>query len=204
MTAFPTYNWWLKTTTNETYAFLKEAFTPEECAKIIEIGENPDTASVGSPSIAGGKINDTIRKCSLNWIRSDIEENKWIFQRLSAIVPKINEQFFNFDLEYFESLQFTKYEASEDETATDDFYSKHIDMLYSGVTTRKLSFTIQLSDPETYEGGDLRIHSGSEHTIPRDQGTFTGFPSYILHEVEPVTKGTRYSLVGWVCGARFK
>ena len=38
----------------------------------------------------------------------------------------------------------------------------------------------------------------------RDQGYVAVFPSYVLHEVTPVTKGTRYSLVSWVTGKSFK
>ena len=38
----------------------------------------------------------------------------------------------------------------------------------------------------------------------KDQGDFICFPSYVLHEVEPITKGERNSLVGWVGGENFK
>ena len=56
-----------------------------------------------------------------------------------------------------------------------------------------------------YEGGDLRLYGGDDYdTAPKKQGTIIGFPSYVLHEVTPVTSGVRYSLVGWAQGPKFK
>lgn len=70
---------------------------------------------------------------------------------------------------------------------------------------RKLSMVIQLSDPSEYEGGELLLHLGNNPTrIERKKGLAVFFPSYILHEVTPVTKGERYSLVAWVHGKPFK
>jgi PKHD-type hydroxylase len=70
---------------------------------------------------------------------------------------------------------------------------------------RKLSLTIQLSDPFSYNGGELHLFTGNEPTIiPKEQGKLISFPSYVLHEVTPVTKGERYSLVAWITGPQFK
>ena len=40
--------------------------------------------------------------------------------------------------------------------------------------------------------------------LPKEQGKLILFPSYVLHEVKPVTKGERYSLVAWITGPQFK
>jgi PKHD-type hydroxylase len=40
--------------------------------------------------------------------------------------------------------------------------------------------------------------------LPKEQGKLIAFPSYTLHEVKPVTKGERYSLVAWITGPQFK
>ena len=70
---------------------------------------------------------------------------------------------------------------------------------------RKLSFTMQLSDPADYNGGELRIKHGSEPDIARkNRGAITFFPSYVMHEVTPVTRGTRKSIVGWVTGPHWR
>ena len=68
-------------------------------------------------------------------------------------------------------------------------------------TLRKLSVSIQLSDPASYEGGDLEINMGSfSKTAARDKGALIIFPSYALHRVHPVTSGERHSLVAWIVG----
>ena len=72
---------------------------------------------------------------------------------------------------------------------------------------RKVSFSVQLSNPSDYEGGDLRFYRHSTTKFmeaPKDKGTLILFPSWTIHEVTPVTAGTRYSLVSWVNGPRWK
>ena len=70
---------------------------------------------------------------------------------------------------------------------------------------RKLSLTIQLTDPSKYEGGDLEIFQSHEPLkMGKEQGMAILFPSYVLHGVIPVTKGERCSLVGWFTGDPFK
>ena len=77
---------------------------------------------------------------------------------------------------------------------------------------RKLSMTINLNKPGEYEGGNLKFDFGPhasgkryhECTEIRPQGSVIVFPSYIYHQVTPVTKGTRYSLVLWTLGQPFK
>jgi PKHD-type hydroxylase len=79
-----------------------------------------------------------------------------------------------------------------------------VDRIVNG-TVRKLSFTLQLSDPADYDGGELQLMNSKKPTIAsREQGYVMVFPSYTLHEVTPVTRGTRYSLVSWVTGKPFK
>tara|TARA_Y100000385_G_scaffold282647_1_gene337444 strand:+ start:201 stop:1013 length:813 start_codon:yes stop_codon:yes gene_type:complete len=77
---------------------------------------------------------------------------------------------------------------------------------------RKISMTVNLSDPKTYEGGNLKIDKGPYvkgeryvdcHDI-RPQGSVICFPSFTNHCVEPVTSGTRYSLVLWCLGKPFQ
>ena len=83
-------------------------------------------------------------------------------------------------------------------------YGKHVDCSYN-TNIRKLSFTLQLSDPSDYDGGDLCLYFGEDaEVIKREQGYVALFPSYVLHEVTPVTRGTRYSLVSWITGKPFR
>ena len=129
-----------------------------------------------------------------------VEENRWIWERMAHYIGDLNKQFFQYDLNEIQSLQFTGYDSSEN-----GYYGKHIDMMYRSNGTRKLSVSVLLSDPETYEGGDLLLYTGEHPDVPpKQQGTGIFFPSWSLHEVKPVTKGMRYSLVAWTLGPKFK
>ena len=112
----------------------------------------------------------------------------------------MNKKYFEYDLDYISDLQFTVYNGD-----TNDFYVKHIDTLYESTGIRKLSFSIQLSHPDNYEGGELQLHySNTPDIAKKEQGSMTIFTSHSLHEVTPITKGIRYALVGWVVGPKMK
>jgi PKHD-type hydroxylase len=177
-------------------AYQQSLFTKEECTKIITLGESlyPEDAKI----VATVKNNTTIRDSKVSWIYP-MEETTWIYARLFDSLTYLNNQYFKFDLfGMVEGLQFTKYEAPS------GHYGQHIDKLSGGIV-RKLSITVQLSDPNDYEGGELNlIYDGDPTVISKEQGYLSVFPSYMLHQVQPVTKGTRYSLVCWVSGPPFK
>lgn len=181
----------------ENWSFALNVFSKEECEKIIELGNSLSLVR----AVTQGEALDSapnIRKSNVAWIAPS-EQSEWIFRKLTDLVNSANDNFFRFDLWGFgEGLQFTKYEAP------DGKYDQHIDKLYSQVV-RKLSVVIQLTDPSEYEGGDLSLYTGSNPTqMQKGIGNACLFPSYILHQVSPVTKGTRYSLVAWVTGPQFK
>ncbi len=64
-----------------------------------------------------------------------------------------------------------------------------------------MSLTVQLSDENDYEGGDLLLYNGStSDKLSRGKGSVIVFDSRIYHEITKVTKGVRYSLVKWYHG----
>ncbi|TMV52564.1 2OG-Fe(II) oxygenase, partial [Thioclava sp. BHET1] len=70
---------------------------------------------------------------------------------------------------------------------------------------RKLTMVVQLSDPSEYEGGRLETRADLDvREAPRDQGSATLFPSFVLHRVTPVTRGARHSLTIWAHGPAFR
>ena len=178
------------------WAYWDEAFTPEECKKIIDYAEQFEKKD----AVVSNKneLNSEIRESKVVWITPDPEIN-WAYQRLTNIIMKLNEGYFRFDLfGFIEGFQFTQYDAPS------GYYGKHIDSMFNG-TVRKLSFVLQLSDPKDYEGGELRIHlQDTPDVMKKEQGTVITFPSPTLHEVTPITKGRRYSLVGWITGKPVK
>ena len=178
------------------WAYWDNLFTEDECKEIIKIGTalNQVDAEVSKENIP----NKDIRKCKIAWISFN-KNTKFIYERISGAVISLNERFFQFDLTGFtEDFQFTEYNAP------DDFYTYHTDT-FCGGTVRKLSVTLQLTPQEQYKGGDLELfYEGNPEKMKKDVGRLVVFPSYTLHRVLPVTKGTRHSLVGWVNGPPFK
>lgn len=82
-------------------------------------------------------------------------------------------------------------------------YGLHIDNPYMGTGTDRLrtdlSFTLFLSDPDSYNGGELSIeHAGVTQSLKAKAGDLILYPSTSLHQVLPVTHGERYVCVGWI------
>lgn len=69
---------------------------------------------------------------------------------------------------------------------------------------RKLTCVLLLSNPNEFEGGQLRISERDTTPVLPTQGSIVVFPSYLLHKVDEVTKGIRYSVVAWAWGSAFK
>jgi PKHD-type hydroxylase len=188
--------WSFNTDKVENWAFYDNAFSKEECQKIIEIGNK--LSLVESTLGIENYIDKNNRDCKVSWISAN-SENEWIYRRLTDILMEINDKFFKFNVfGFLEGLQFTKYDSPNGK------FAKHIDKSIFG-KVRKLSISIQLSSPEDYEGGELALHISNQPSIMgKELGKLIAFPSYTLHEVFPVTKGTRYSLICWVSGEAFK
>jgi PKHD-type hydroxylase len=124
-------------------------------------------------------------------------ENLWIFKRIFDLVEPMNRAVYHFDLTTFEEgIQISEYPVGNG-------YGWHVDLGASKTSRRKLSVTVQLSLPDEYEGGELEFLSPAE-TAGRKIGTLCVFPSFSLHRVRPITRGTRWSMVSWVCGAPFR
>jgi PKHD-type hydroxylase len=174
------------------YAFCNNAFSKEECQKIINIAKKKG-------SIKGKTRGNTdIRDSKISWLYPT-DDMGWVFSRVTDITLDLNEKFFKFDLFGLnEGFQFTNYKAPSGK------YGKHVDRAIN-IPVRKLSISIQLTNPEEYEGGELYLYDGDKGSLmDKAQGTLILFPSYVLHEVMPVTKGERNSLVTWVTGKQFK
>ena len=174
------------------YAFWNNAFTKEEWQTIINIAK--DKGLIKGTT----KGESDVRDSKISWLYS-ADKMDWVFRRVTDIVLNLNERFFKFDLFGMnEGFQFTNYEAPSGK------YGKHVDRGMNMVV-RKLSISIQLTNPEEYEGGELYLYDDDKGTLmDKAQGTLIIFPSYVLHEVMPVTKGERNSLVTWVTGKQFK
>jgi PKHD-type hydroxylase len=177
------------------FAFCKDAFSKEECQTIINIAKNKGLIK-GKTMIDKSNVRDS----KITWLYP-ADEMDWVFKRVTDITLNLNEKFFKFDLFGLnEGFQFTNYKAPSGK------YGKHVDRAINMIV-RKLSISIQLTNPEEYKGGELKLYNGDDEeasVMDKTQGTLILFPSYVLHEVMPVTKGERNSLVAWVTGKQFK
>jgi PKHD-type hydroxylase len=168
-------------------------FSAEECDRIIALrDEMRSGAAEGDQGQAGD--GPKIRDSKICWVQPR-QEQSWLFGKLMQICQQVNQQHFGLSLfGYTEPLQISEYGEGS-------FFDWHLDMGNGRYSVRKLSFVVQLSDPGDYEGGDLQVMGGPEpFTFPRSRGAMALFPSYILHRVTPVTRGTRMSAVGWIGG----
>jgi PKHD-type hydroxylase len=179
----------------EPWVWWEGAFSEQELNWLQEKAKSADqTAKVG-----GAGAEDTrIRRSQISWLRNQ-SDTEWVFERLADVCAKINAQYYSFDLTGFgEALQLTHYDQSEN-----GMYGWHQD--YGGGVSRKLSMAVQLTDPSEYEGGNLQVMtSGEPQNIRKQRGLIAIFPSFIVHQVTPVTQGSRQSLVAWVSGPAFK
>jgi PKHD-type hydroxylase len=147
----------------------------------------------------GNDNKSDYRKSKIKFIRKTWEFSA-LYLKIFQYVNIINNEIFKFNLsEIYSDIQYTEYDESYK-----GHYDWHIDMGPNENSRRKLSIVIQLSDPCEYEGGELQIFEGYQPLVcDKTKGTIIVFPSYLLHRVTPVTKGTRRSLVLWVTGPPF-
>lgn len=185
------------------WSFVK-AIRPQQCQDIIKAA----STKIQQPGqLAAGKHR---RKSTVAWI-----SEKWIYDIINPFIHTANKNAgWNFQFDWNETSQFTTYGKG-------DYYGWHIDQSdtpkkdknknFDG-KIRKLSLTLQLTDPSQYEGGNLQLKWLSQDakiktvTIKEGQkcGTIIIFPSFIFHRITPITKGTRQSLVNWSLGDVFK
>lgn len=179
----------------ENWAWRQGIFTPEELDAIIAIGNSTELYKA---STMGGQ-SDEFRNSFVSFLFPCTLTN-WIFERLAAEINEMNAQFFKFDLSSMDQgLQFTRY------TAPGGHYEWHTDRGYNMSVTRKLSLSVQLSDPNDYVGGEFEMMLGKDpQQVTKERGFTVFFPSYTVHRVRPVTQGTRYSLVAWISGPAFR
>ena len=83
-------------------------------------------------------------------------------------------------------------------------YGTHIDAsqmadIYGMQMRTDISFTLFLSDPDSYDGGELSVQNETGTVdIKLPPGYIVFYHSGLLHEVKPVTRGERIVCIGWI------
>ena len=171
------------------------ALSPQECEELsnicIDICSLQDGTVFSSNEYSPNK---NIRDTKIGWI-----EHPRIKQIMEYYMHEANKNAFNVDASYIPAVQYGEYSEGS-------FYKWHHDINWESdsMYDRKISLVIQLSDPDTYEGGDFQFKYIQTPAQFRTQGSVLAFLSYNEHQVTQVTKGVRRSLVTWAEGPRWR
>ena len=198
------------------YWYFQSAVPSRICDEIVKYGKSlsDQMALTGGLGADPKKLNkkqvaDLKQKRDSNivWM-----SDRWIYKEIQPYVHQANANAgWNFQWDFSESCQFTKYEKGQ-------YYDWHCDSWDRPYERegpekgkiRKLSVTLTLSNPKDYKGGELEFDfrdkdpdkkpSIRKCTEILPKGSLVVFPSFVWHRVCPVKKGSRYSLVIWNIG----
>tara|TARA_B110000285_G_scaffold71974_1_gene82973 strand:+ start:236 stop:901 length:666 start_codon:yes stop_codon:yes gene_type:complete len=215
------------------YYYFQSALTPRMCDDIVAYGKQHQaemavTGGVSRKVETGDKLTKKEIKNIQKKRDSDIVwmNDKWIYDAVHPYIHEANKLAgWNFEWDWSESCQFTKYGVGQ-------YYGWHCDSWEEPYQRkqnedgtypidhgkiRKLSVTISLTEPDEYVGGNLEFDFRNQIDWERDKkskikecteirprGSIIVFPSFVWHRVAPVTKGVRNSLVVWNLGYPFK
>lgn len=205
------HNFEQNTNDPQQWYWFQNGLSQDEVTQIINLASELPTqraTTIGSDGQQHeGNDPNGVRSSMIKWIPQN-ENWDWLYKRMMEWAKEANDALWHFDLiSAPEAIQYTEYYATEN-----GHYDWHQDIGSGDLPSRrKVSITVQLSDTDEYDGGELQITSGGDtsddwgaQTCPRGRGVAVLFPSYMMHRVSPVTKGTRRSLVLWVGGAHYK
>lgn len=174
-------------------------FSPEECIQIVDWSIRYGSSHQGLVHTRQEASREPLRRCR----EYLVDPHAITFPDGSSVASRVYEAFALgniWELEYSEvpSIRVMEYQVG-------DGYGAHTDWSNRAARNRKLSMTVQLSNLESYAGGDVSLMAGPEpFSISRTQGMATIWPSWTLHEVKPVEYGVRYSLTTWAHGAPYR
>ena len=190
-----------------------KAVKPDVCDQIVKDCKQNilEKAVIYNQDNLSSRDDPEIRKTSVHFIKdrdNNINKLAWHFLR------EANKIQFNYDLTHFQAIQFAEYKNG-------GFYGWHKDDDGNAIDEpnkiRKLTAVLVISNPDTFEGGELQFYNGDRpmedmgeitaEQVTNDikaQGSVIVFDSRDWHRVTPVTKGVRYSIVCWTVGPNFK
>ena len=208
------------------YFYFKSALTPKFCDEVIKYGtsheeqialtgkfDKKDPKKLNQEELKDLKVK---RDSNIVWLNDN-----WIYKEIQPYIHEANKKAgWNFDWNFSEKIQFTKYKLNQYYDWHCDSFNKPYDNPHDpniNGKIRKLSVTCQLTDGSEYTGGELQFDCRDYDPHMRDEdrhvltvkeilpkGSIVVFPSFVWHRVQPVTKGKRYSLVVWNLGYPFK
>ena len=175
------------------YIAFPNYLSKKECQEILDFAEGKwETAETVAKT---KEMSNQIRQSDVVWCT----KLKY-FEMVQGLIAQANSVAeWSFAIDAIESLQITRYKKG-------GYFDYHADTngftrMGSSNKVRKLSMTIILNDE--FEGGEFELLGHQKPVEENGMGTVIIFPSYMVHRVRPITSGTRYSLVAWICGEPF-
>ncbi|WP_169568017.1 2OG-Fe(II) oxygenase family protein [Sneathiella limimaris] len=183
--------------------YVNTVFTEEECDRILETLDDDkwEEAMVGGVQEKG--VFTVEKDFRSNYQQKvPVDDMGFPLNRIAEEISRANSEIWRFDLGGF---------AEDDMPWVMDYCRQgdhndwHVDLGQAATASRKLGFSLQLTEGSEYEGGDLGFHriKKKREELTR-KGTLIVFPSFWLHRVAPMTKGARKVVVGWVHGPSFR
>lgn len=190
---------------------------PREVVEILVKDLEKEYDNKCEPSLLHGQVEHNKLRSSQNaWV----PDTHWAAGFVMHYVRLANSTNFMFDINNIDggNLQYTRYGPGEtygwhidhgildvsdaEQSNSSRDYRKRV----VGEEQRKLSFSLQLSDADDYEGGNFQLMDDNDDMsiAPRQLGSLIVFDSRCKHRVRPVKSGIRRSLVGWVMGPRWR
>lgn len=202
-----------------------DTLLPEEMVLLIEkdlknFDNNLEQSRIGGQEL--GVVEENIRDAKNTWI----PDTHWSVGFIWHYVMKANRENFLYDIENIQGscVQYTVYDEGQfynwhQDLGISSFYKPNVlpgqcdpqenavdHIQRSTERIRKLSFSLQLSDGDEYEGGQFQLLDDNSqiYTAPKKRGTLILFDARASHRVRKVKSGTRKSIVGWIMGPRWK
>jgi hypothetical protein len=176
---------------------MQNAISDAFCDKLIKEYSKPEVEKeqpfIGEGQDPVANINLNIR----NVLRLPLPMNQGIGATLTSCALNINHAYWKYDITHSNQTEFLMYDVNGK-------YEAHVDTFHQhGLETRKLTAIAILNND--FEGGKFYIMNSHEKIYPpQKKGDVIVFPSFMVHGVEPVTKGKRFTVVTWMVGPYFK
>jgi len=208
------------------YWYFQSVLSPKFCDEIIAYGKKnqeqlaltgilDEKRNLKSYPLTKKEVKELkkTRNSKIVWMN-----DRWIYDEILPYVQKANNSAgWNYEFDWSESCQFTKYSKGQyydwHQDSSNVPYNNPGNLNFNG-KIRKLSVTCSLSDPKDYKGGELEFNFNNPENSKKNnikkckeilpRGSIVVFPSFVWHRVCPVIKGTRFSLVIWNIGYPFK
>ena len=167
-------------------------FSVEQCQQLI----NGCIEELWNPVVVSGNMK--LHSADTQRVRGNLESFPFTLFRDAIIAA--NTEFYNFQLLGMldnDFPQVVKYSKG-------DFYNLHAE-LNPGLTTRKLSFLVNLNDSTEYEGGEIEfLNTEMDASAINAPGTMIVFPSFVPFKIKPIKKGKKFIITGSIHGDSFK